>query len=229
MADVNVPGAGKVNRTWLWAGAAAVAGIVAFAYMRRSGQDTTATEGEYSAGDQWSPDAFSGATAPGGETYDPNDTETHFTFPTTNAEWTQRVVDMLANAGYDITFATATIGKYLSGQALTAAEKIATQAGIAMMGNPPAGALPILSAPEPVVAPPKPASATWRGHRLTADTTWRSLATRYARVPSNPNSVEQTKRNIMAHNPTVVARVGTASGAHLKAGWIVLVPLYKAA
>lgn len=151
--QVQVPGAGKVNRTWLVAGAAAIAGIVIVAYIRRSGQqDNTATEGEYSAGDQWSPDAYAGAESPGGETYDPNDVTGTFKYPTTNAEWTQRVVDMLSTAGYDITFAASTVGKYLSGQVLSASEKILMQSGIAMMGSPPAGALPILSGPEPTTS-----------------------------------------------------------------------------
>lgn len=149
--SVQVPGAGKVNKTWLWAGAAAVAGIVVFAYMRRSNEPIAAGEGEVAPGDQWSPDAYTGAGigAPGGETYDPNDVSTRFMAPVTNAEWTQRVVDALAGMGYDITFAASTVGKYLSGQALNAAEKIVMQAGIAVMGSPPAGALPIISGPEP--------------------------------------------------------------------------------
>lgn len=151
MADVNVPAVGKVNPTWLWAGGAAIAGIVIYAYIRRSDQPVGAEEGAYAPGDQWSPDAYTGAGigAPGGESYDPNEVSTRFLAPVTNAEWTQRVVTALADMGYDMTFAASTIGKYLSGQALTAAEKILAQSGIAVMGNPPAGALPILSAPEP--------------------------------------------------------------------------------
>jgi hypothetical protein len=146
---VKVPGAGNVNKQWLWVGLAAVSGIAVYAYWRRGTETPAPGEGEYSAGDQWSPDAYAGADAPGGETYDPNEVTSRFIAPVTNAEWTQRVVDMLANAGYDITFAASVIGKYLSGQALTAAEKLVAQTGIAMMGNPPAGALPIISAPEP--------------------------------------------------------------------------------
>jgi hypothetical protein len=153
---VNVPGAGKINRTWVMAGAAAVAGIVIFAYWRRASQPAAAPgEGDYTAGDQWSPDAFTGATAPpGGETYDPNDVTGGFTAPTTNAEWSQRVIDALANMGFDLTYAASTIGKYLSGNPLNAAEKLLVQSGLAVMGNPPAGALPIISAPEPTATPP---------------------------------------------------------------------------
>ena len=146
--DVNVPAVGKVDRKWLLAGGAAVAGIAVYAYWRSS-RVAPATPGEgdqYAAGDDYTPDAYVGATAPGGETYDPNDGTTNI--PTTNAEWSQRVVDALVSmAGYTPELASQTVGKYLAGQPLTLGETMLIQTAIALMGNPPAGALPIISAP----------------------------------------------------------------------------------
>lgn len=173
--QVNVPGIGKANRTWVIGGLAAVAGIVIYAYMRRSsaqgpepGSDEQLDAAGYIPSD-WSPDAYVGATRPGGETYDPSDVAD--TTPLTNAEWSQRVVDLLEGVGYDRNKAAATVGKYLSGQPLDASEKLIIQTAIALLGNPPAGALPILSTPStPTTTPPststklaKPTMRYWAG------------------------------------------------------------------
>jgi hypothetical protein len=173
--QVNVPGIGKTDRKWVLAGLAAAAGIVVYAYWRRAqaptgpapGSDEQLDEAGYVPSD-WSPDAYVGATAPGGPNYDPGDVAD--TTPTTNAEWSQRIVDLLENVGYDRNKAAATVGKYLSGQPLDATEKLIIQAGIALLGNPPAGALPIISAPStPTTTTPtatklaKPALRYWAG------------------------------------------------------------------
>jgi hypothetical protein len=153
---VNVAGQ-KMNRNVLVFGGAAAAGVVLYLYWRRATQPAPIEEGAYSAGDTWSPDAYTGAgtPAPGGETYDPNDVVERWIAPITNSEWYQRVVNYLSGPlGYEPQFAASTIGKYLSGQALTAAEKLLVQAGIGSMGNPPAGNLPIISAPEPTAPTP---------------------------------------------------------------------------
>lgn len=161
--QVNVPAVGKVDRKWVFAGLAAAAGIAVYAYWRRAGQAQGPAPGSEEQLDEagyipsdWSPDAYIGATAPGGETYDPTIADTT---PLTNAEWTQRVVDMLENVGIDRTKAAQTIGKYLSGQPLDASEKLIIQTAIALLGNPPAGALPIISAPStPTTTTPSPAT-----------------------------------------------------------------------
>lgn len=230
--QVKVPGAGKVNKTWLYTGLAAIAGIVVYAYWRRASDTPAPGEGEATVGDQWSPDAFTGAgtPAPGGETYDPNEVTTRFDMPTTNAEWTQRVIEALAGTGTDITFAAATIGKYLSGQVLNAAEKIVAQTGIAMMGNPPAGALPILSGPEASAPkpPPKFGYGGWHGVRVGTDVpaniTLIALAGMYANHPSEPNSVEQVKREILLHNPFLAIQKKNRNTSTLPRGWVIIVP-----
>lgn len=154
--QVTVPAVGKVDRKWVLAGGAAVAGIVGYAYLRRSrapalepGSDEQLDEAGYVPSD-WSPDAYVGATTPGGETYDP---QLPLESVTTNAQWTQRVVDMLEGVGYDRAKAAQTVGKYLAGQPLDTTEKLTIQTAIALLGNPPAGALPILSAPSTAPTP----------------------------------------------------------------------------
>jgi hypothetical protein len=129
-------------------GGAAVAGIVVYAYIQRSrDRQPTPEEMVDAAGyvpSDWSPDAYVGATVPGGETFDPQVDRLDVT---TNAEWSQRVIDLLEGVGYTREKASATVAKYLSGEQLDATEKLITQTAIAMLGNPPAGALPILSLP----------------------------------------------------------------------------------
>jgi hypothetical protein len=157
--DVNVPAVGKVDRKWVFAGLAAAAGIVVYAYWRASQAPAEEAPGEgdeYAAGDSYTPDAYIGATQPGGETYDPNATETNV--PTTNAEWSQRVIDALESVGYERSNAAQTVGKYLAGQPLNTAEKLTIQVAIAMLGNPPAGAIPIISAPS-TPTPPQPTTS----------------------------------------------------------------------
>jgi hypothetical protein len=163
MADVKVPGVGGVDRKWVLAGGAAVAGIVVFAYMRQrsqAGEEELAEEGDqYAAGDDYTPDAYIGATQPGGESYDPNAGETNL--PTTNAEWSQRVVEALTSmSGYTPEMASQTVGKYLAGNPLTLAEKILIQTAIALVGNPPAGAIPIFDVPVPTTPTPTPTTPT---------------------------------------------------------------------
>jgi hypothetical protein len=172
--EIKVPAVGKVKRVYVIGGLAAIAGIVVYAYWRQSQapvEEELPGEGdEWVTGDTWSPDAYVGADAPGGSTTVPVEGATPFT----NAEWAQRVIDLLEGAQVERGFAAATVGKYLSGQPLTAAEKIVIQTAIALLGNPPAGALPIISAPTPVTPTPTtpPASnklATPTGLRLTVN------------------------------------------------------------
>jgi hypothetical protein len=150
---MQVPAVGKVKRQWVFAGLALSAGIVGYAYWARSRLPAEEAPGEGDAygGEQWSPDAYAGATEPGGSTVEPVEGAA----PLTNADWAQRVTDLLEGAGFERTFAATTIGKYLSGNPLTLSEKLLIQTAIALLGYPPAGALPIVSAPDtPTTTPP---------------------------------------------------------------------------
>jgi hypothetical protein len=150
--EVNVPAVGKLDRKWVIAGGALVVGVVGYAYWARSraAAEPLPGEGEAFGGEQWSPDAYTGADAPGGSTIEPVEGAA----PLTNADWSQRVIDLMEGAGIDRTFAAQTIGKYLAGNPLTTAEKLAIQTAIALLGYPPSGPIPITSAPEATVPTP---------------------------------------------------------------------------
>jgi hypothetical protein len=237
--DVKVPGVGNVDRKWVFAGLAASAGIVVYAYWRRSQAPAESpVEGDqYATGDEYTPDAYIGATSPGGETYDPNDIETNI--PTTNAEWSQRVIDALESVGYDRMKAATTVGKYLGGQPLDATEKLIMQVALAMLGNPPAGALPIISAPAGTTPPPNTGgtgtgSGTGtadvpRGDRVNVTQSLESYARHFSKSTS-ADSVEATKRQILTLNPWLKAAIYGPKGKPystphpVKAGWIIIVP-----
>ena len=237
-ASVNVPAVGKVKRQWVVAGLAAVAGIVVVAYWRaaRTPVEEPAQEGtEGVAGDEWSPDAYAGATAPGGASFIPGDTASDAT-PGTNVEWAQRVVDLLEGVGYDRNKAAATIGKYLAGQPLDGTEKLIVQAALALLGNPPAGALPIITAGSAPTQPgspgpsgsPKP-TTTPRGDRVNHTQPLETYARHFSKSTS-ADSVEATKRQILTLNPWLKARIYGPPGRPfpkpklVQAGWILIVP-----
>jgi hypothetical protein len=230
---VKLPVIGPTKKGWVWAGGLAVAGAVIYSYWRSSTTPVAAPgEGELTTDDlayTGDVDAFAGARTPGGETYDPSIPGDGP--PTTNAEWTQRVIDSLEGVGYTRDMAANTIGKYLSGQPLTAAERILIQAAIAIWGNPPAGALPMIDAPTPPTQPPGTPPSPHKGNivgahgtRLTSNTTLIALARRYAALPSNGDSVEGTKRWILIRNPWLAARGLNKNSSVLKRGWIIIVP-----
>ena len=62
--------------------------------------------------------------------------------PSTNASWAQQVEAYLANLGYDPTAVAAALGKYLTGQALTADQAAIVAAAQGFYGSPPQGAPP---------------------------------------------------------------------------------------
>jgi hypothetical protein len=210
--NVNVPAVGKVDRKWVIAGLGGVAAIVIYAYWRRAQapEEDPAEEGdEYAAGDEWSPDAYIGATQPGGATYQPEETDTDVN---TNAEWAQRVVDLLEGVGYDRNLAAATIGKYLAGQPLTTTEKILVQAAIGLLGNPPGGAIPIFSLPTPTTpTPTTPSGTKLATPRLSANAGDRrntNYALSWTKVPGA--AYYTLKRELGPGSPTSLNVVGTS-------------------
>lgn len=159
---VKVPAIGSVKKKWVLAGLGVSAGIVGWAWWHKgTGSTEPAGEGDVTGGDlSYTPDAYSGATGiPGGSTVTNIDPESPFGAPGTNAEWSQRLVDLLEGVGFDRNFAASTIGKYLSGNPLTTNEALSIQTGLALLGNPPAGALPIVKS-NPAVPPPPATGGT---------------------------------------------------------------------
>jgi hypothetical protein len=227
---MNLPAVGPVNKRIVIIVGAGAAGIIGYAWWRR-GSAADETLPEETLGDDlpFIPDGFGDATIPGGSTVDGGVGDPSRP-PITNIEWHQRLTDMLEGVGYERQFAANTLGKYLSGQTLTAAEKLLVMTAVGLLGYPPAGALPILGGQEPTTPPPgnpPPTSTTvWQGHRLPATTTWMALATKFAKSKT-PNGIESTRRAIMDRNPSIVNKIGKGTLARLQRGWIVLVPIHK--
>jgi hypothetical protein len=153
-ASVKVPGLGQTPRKYVWAGAAAVAGVAGYAWLRAGssgggavvepGVDSAGLSGDLAGGDSYS------NPAPGGAVPDP----TAGAAPRTNSEWTQRVTDDLVNVGYDITMIAATLGKYLDRKPLSTAEADIVRTAWAYEGRPPEGTFSIVPATTPTTGTP---------------------------------------------------------------------------
>lgn len=159
-ASVDLPVAGPVKKTYLYAGLAAVALYVGYAYWKRS-QAPAAAEfvdpelTDYSGGVQT---GGSGSTT-GGLAYqpeDPSDTDPDDMPPATNAAWTQRAVSYLSQINYDAQVVAAALGKYLARLPLVPAEADIVRTAEGSIGKPPVGEFQIIMVPNPPTPPPPP-------------------------------------------------------------------------
>lgn len=146
MADVaDVPKVGPVDKKYLWAGGALVAGIVFYAYWK----DRRAASGTTTAPDPNAIDpatglpysAETGATAASGVGSVAN-ASGYGTGPatvaiTTDQQWAQAVEQDPGLSTFDPNFLSTTLGKYLSGQALTNDEATLVRTAWAFQGQPP--------------------------------------------------------------------------------------------
>lgn len=154
MGTVDLPVIGTVDKRWAWAGAAAIVGVVAWAYYRRSRSGPAVIEEGIDGSD-----LLTGGDGgrPGG-TGDSNVRSPGDVIDTV-AEWTADVVQKLAATDWDTGFVYATIGKWIAGEGLTDPEKNLVRAAIAASGQPPGGPYPIKSAqPTPAPTPTPPPS-----------------------------------------------------------------------
>ncbi len=173
--NVAVPGLGELKKSYVAVALAGTAGFIGFAYLRRArdgasadpaaGEEPTATEGDYNAGTEpyggAYPDAIDSYSNPAPavvNTYTPPDPDTMP--PTTNAAWSSRAVDRLAEVGYDPKAVASALGRYLSRtpqKNWTGVEIVRTS--LAMVGPPPLGLYPILN-PVPATAASPSSGAT---------------------------------------------------------------------
>ncbi len=154
---VKIPGMGPVDKKYVYAGGALIAGIAIYAYW--SSARAAATEvptsdytdpeytGEYDY--EGSDPGYNGASGSQPPVYvDSNPA------PTTNAEWATQAVDKLTDIGYDGLTASAAIGKYLARLELTEAQADIVRQANALLGPPPVGDFPIRVGTTPPVVPP---------------------------------------------------------------------------
>lgn len=189
---VKIPGMGQVDKKWVYAGTAVVAGIVLYAYWVRS-RNVEPTTSDYTGEDLEGTDygydgsvgEYTGATGSQPPVYEDNNP-----FPTTNAEWTIQAVDKLTDIGYEGITVSAALGKFLGRLDLTEAQADIVRQAVALLGPPPTGEYPIkVSAGDPVT-PPTPKEPV-SGTKLAAPTgltTWGNGASRHS-VPLKWNPV----------------------------------------
>lgn len=141
---VNVPGAGKVKKRYILIPAGVAAVYVAYRWYQASrGEDTPApgADGLYSSDDlsEFGLSTTGGATSVTGNT---GAVVTDGTRPEAiddNAEWTQRAVELLGNAGYDSAVVYAALGEFLARRSLDKTEATIARAALAAAGQPPIG------------------------------------------------------------------------------------------
>lgn len=149
MSTIDIPAIGPVDKKWVIAGGATVAVIVGYAYFRSSGRsgDDAPADGGDPADDGTNAPGDTGDSSGSWSEVDPDEIDTI-------QEWTADVVAKLSEANWDAQVVYATIGKWIAGEGLTAAEKLLVMAAIAAGGQPPGGPYPIKSAtPIPTPTP----------------------------------------------------------------------------
>jgi hypothetical protein len=139
--DVQVPGLGKAKKIWIFGGLGVAGAFVGWRWYQASRSGVSYTDGMYTT-----PDQSEMGQSTGGGTYNPGgntgSTETDGTTPgaiNSNADWTNRAVELLTNAGYDPATVYAALGEFLAHRALDKTEATIARAAIAAAGEPPVG------------------------------------------------------------------------------------------
>lgn len=130
---INVPGLGATKKTYVYVGAAAVAGILAIAYYRRASQPPVSAPVETGPNPDLVPDSEYESV---GSTDTGSWDLTGGTI-STNAEWTQRATTYLANTGWSPQFVQTALGAFFQREGLTKEQQDAVKAAIAAFGPPP--------------------------------------------------------------------------------------------
>lgn len=139
--EVDVPGIGKTKKVWIYGGLGVAGAFVAWKWYQARNTGVETDDGMYTT-----PDQSELGQSTGGGTYNPGgntgNTDTDGTRPDAiddNAEWSQRAVEILSNAGYDPATVFAALGEFLGRRALDKTEASIARAAIAAVGEPPVG------------------------------------------------------------------------------------------
>lgn len=135
-ADVTLPKIGKVKKIYVWGGVGLAGAYVAWKWYGASGDSG---ETEYSTDYVSEPLATGGSGAYVGGRDDDDDDDDDDSVISTNSQWTQRAVDLLAAAGYDASSVYAALGDFLNSSPLTTEEQTIVRASLAAAGSPPVG------------------------------------------------------------------------------------------
>lgn len=147
---LDVPVAGPVKKTWIYVGLAGVAGVVGYAYWKRSQEGSAAVVEpgieDYSGGLQT---GGTGSTT-GGLAYQPAPPPDDADLPPqTNAEWVQEAVSYLSQINFDAQAVSLALGKYLAKMPLVPAEADIVRTALGAIGKPPVGEFAIIMVPNP--------------------------------------------------------------------------------
>lgn len=149
---VDVPAVGKVKKRYVYIPAGLAAAYVAWRWYqaKQDAADVPAgSDGLYTSDDL---SDYGLSTTGGGTTVTGNsgNTSTDGTTDSAiddNAEWTQRAVERLGNAGYDSAVVYAALGEFLARRSLDKSEASIARAALAAAGQPPIGGpYPVLEA-----------------------------------------------------------------------------------
>lgn len=138
--DVDLPGLGKTKRAWVYGGVGVAGSYVAWRWYQASRADEppAGSDGFYTTPDQSEMgQSTSGGT---GNVTGNSNSITDATNPNTiddNAEWTNKAVELLTNAGYDPAVVYGALGDFLARRALDKAEATIARAAVAAVGQPP--------------------------------------------------------------------------------------------
>jgi hypothetical protein len=168
MAEViTVPVLGKVKQSWLYAGGAAVAGIVGYAWWSGAGtgEDEETFDVELPATDYEPPTVLdSGLSVGGAAQGEP--------IARTNVEWRSMAAEQGAALGFSDAVLNSALTKYLGKDRLNVTEAAAMAAIVAILGQPPSGGpYPILAelpTPAPSALPAPVLTARYLGPGSTA-------------------------------------------------------------
>lgn len=139
---VNVPKVGKVKKSYLYVAVGGTALFVGWRWMQARNatvDDTTYTTSDVGEGIDASgvigAGGVSGNTQYGGSTTDGTSADVI----DTQAEWTQKAVELLSNAGMDPATVSLALGDFLASKPLTEAEAAIARAAMAQAGPVPGG------------------------------------------------------------------------------------------
>lgn len=145
MATVTLPGVGTVDRKYVYAGGALVAGIVGYAWFKHS----TTQSADLGATADSTADATDTGVTEAGDYVDPtfggvssmpvSSSQVDNTIIDTNGEWTAAAVEAMSNLGYDGIATSTALGKYLARKGLSASEADYVTTARGLVGDPPVG------------------------------------------------------------------------------------------
>jgi hypothetical protein len=214
-AVVKIPVVGKVDQRLVYAGGAAVVGIVGYAYLSGAGRDEPALVGVPET--DFEPPTVVDSNIGGGGLDEPTPG-----LPQTNVEWLTMARETGAALGFSQTLLDAALPKYLGKQPISPTEAAAVAAIIAILGSPPSGSFPLIPTLPPTPPPHEPPTTTPKA-KPGAIRSLRAAAVTRTRIDwqwaRDPNATHYKvlviigPGNKVIRNTVVWARSGPPSGA----------------